>query len=55
MANKICAVYSEDALTERTMRKWFARFKAGEDLEDTGRLSASDEDLIKTVAENNNK
>ncbi|XP_076765052.1 histone-lysine N-methyltransferase SETMAR-like [Xylocopa sonorina] len=27
-ANKICAVYGEDAVAERTMRKWFPRFKA---------------------------
>jgi len=26
--NKICAVYGEDAIAERTVRKWFARFKA---------------------------
>ena len=32
-ANKICAVYGESA--ERTVRKWFARFKAGDfNLED---------------------
>jgi len=31
-ANKICAVYGKDA--ERTMRKWFARLKAGFNLED---------------------
>ncbi|XP_043493637.1 histone-lysine N-methyltransferase SETMAR-like [Polistes fuscatus] len=34
-ANKICAVYGEDAVAERTVQKWFARFKAGNfDLED---------------------
>ena len=36
-ANKICAVYGEDAVAERTVRKWFARFKA-DDLEDQERL-----------------
>jgi len=30
MANKICTVYGEDAIAERTARKWFARFKAGD-------------------------
>jgi len=29
-ANKICAVYGEGAIAERTVRKWFARFKAGD-------------------------
>jgi len=28
-ANKICAVYGEGVVAERTVRKWFARFKAG--------------------------
>ncbi|CAK9833044.1 Histone-lysine N-methyltransferase SETMAR [Anthophora retusa] len=56
-ANKICAVYGEGAVAERTVRKWFARFKAGDfDLEDQerpGRPSTRDEDLVKTVIENN--
>ena len=25
----ICAVYEEDAIAERTVRDWFARFKRG--------------------------
>ena len=29
-ANEICAVYGEGAVTDRTVRKWFARFKAGD-------------------------
>lgn len=56
-ANKICAVYGEGAVAERTVRKWFARFKARDfDLEDQerpGRPSTTDEDLIKTAIENN--
>ncbi|XP_076765043.1 histone-lysine N-methyltransferase SETMAR-like [Xylocopa sonorina] len=56
-ANKICAVYGEDAVAERTMRKWFPRFKAGnfdlEDQERPGRPSTTDEDMIKTEIENN--
>ena len=47
-ANKICAVYGEGAVAERTVRKWFARFKAGdfnlEDQERPGRPSITDED-----------
>jgi len=56
-ANKICAVYGEGAVVERTVRKWFARFKAGdfnlEDQECPGRPSITDEDQIKTLIENN--
>ena len=34
-ANKICAVYGDGAIADRTVRKWFARFKAGDfNLED---------------------
>ncbi|XP_076302938.1 histone-lysine N-methyltransferase SETMAR-like [Lasioglossum baleicum] len=55
-ANKICAVYGEDAVAERTVRKWFARFKAGnfdhEDEEGPGRPSTTDEDMIRTEIEN---
>ena len=36
-ANKICAVYDEGAVAERTVRKWFARFKAADFLEDQKR------------------
>ncbi|KOX81057.1 Histone-lysine N-methyltransferase SETMAR [Melipona quadrifasciata] len=37
-ANRICAVYGEGAVAERTVRKWFARFKAGDfNLKDQGR------------------
>ena len=54
-ANKICAVYS--AVAERTVRKWFARFKTGdfnlEDQERPGKPSTTDEDQIKTLIENN--
>ena len=54
--NKIYAVYGEGAVAERTVRKWFARFKAGdfnlEDQESPSRLSITDEDQIKTLIEN---
>jgi len=57
VANKICAVYGEGAIAERTVRKWFTRFKAGdfnfEDQERPGRPSIIDEDQIKTLIENN--
>ncbi|KOX75124.1 Histone-lysine N-methyltransferase SETMAR [Melipona quadrifasciata] len=56
-ANKICAVYSGGAVAERTVRKWFARFKAGDfnlkDQERSSRASTTDEDQIKTLIENN--
>jgi len=35
-ANKICTVYGEDAVAEKTVRKWFARFKVS-DFEDQER------------------
>ena len=45
------------AAAERTVRKWFSRFKAGdfnlEDQERPGRRSTTDEDQIKTLIENN--
>ncbi|XP_076302457.1 histone-lysine N-methyltransferase SETMAR-like [Lasioglossum baleicum] len=54
-ANKICAVYGEDAVAERTVPKWFARFEAGNfDLEDQelpGSPSTTDEDTIRTEIE----
>ena len=56
-ANKICAVYGEGAVAERTVRKWFARFKTGDfNLEDQKRPDRSfitDEDQIKILIENN--
>lgn len=56
-ANKICTVYGKGALSGRTVRKWFARFKAGDlnldDQERLGRPSTTDEDQIKALVENN--
>jgi len=55
-ANKICIVYGEGAIAERTVRKWFAKFKAGDfnlDQERLSRPSTTDEDQIKTLIENN--
>jgi len=52
-ANKMCVVYGEGAVAERTVRKWFARFKAGdfnlEDQEGPGKPSITGEDQIKTL------
>jgi len=52
VANKICAVYGEGAVAERTVR-WFVRFKAGdfnlEDQEHPDRPSTTDEDQIKNT------
>ena len=53
-ANKICAVYGEGAIAERTVRKWFARFKTDDfNFEDQERPSTTDEYQIKTLIENN--
>jgi len=52
-----CAVYGEGAVAERTVRKWFARFKTGdfnlEDQERPDRSFTTDEDQIKILIENN--
>uniref|UniRef100_A0A914HSH7 Mos1 transposase HTH domain-containing protein n=1 Tax=Globodera rostochiensis TaxID=31243 RepID=A0A914HSH7_GLORO len=52
-AQNICAVYGEDAIAERTARKWFVRFREGVfDLKNTphtGRRSAFDEERLKSV------
>ena len=29
MQKKVCAVYGEGAVTDRTCQKWFAKFRAG--------------------------
>jgi len=54
-ANKICAINSENTVAERTVRKWFAKFKAGdfnlENQEGPDRPSTTDED--KTLIKNN--
>ena len=46
--NEICAVYGEGAVTDRTVRKWFTRLKAGDFIlkfqERSGRPSTTDED-----------
>lgn len=51
----ICAVYGENALSSRTCRKWFQRFRAGnfclEDEERSGRPPQTDEDKIRDLVE----
>ncbi|EZA53651.1 Histone-lysine N-methyltransferase SETMAR, partial [Ooceraea biroi] len=50
-------VYASDAVAERTVQKWFARFKRGdfnvEDQERSGRPSAVDDDQIAALIESN--
>ena len=54
---KICAVYGEGAVTNRTCQKWFAKFRAGDFLLDrtprSGRLVQVDSHQIETIIENN--
>ena len=51
----ICAIYGENALSSRTCRKWFQRFKAGnfclEDEERSGRPPQTDEDKVRDLVE----
>ena len=51
----ICAVYGENALSSRTCRKWFQRFRAGnfclKDEERSGRPPQTDEDKIRDLVE----
>ena len=52
---KICAVYGEGAVTDRTCQKWFVKFQAGDFLLDnashSGRPVEVDSNIIKTVIE----
>ncbi|XP_026830642.1 histone-lysine N-methyltransferase SETMAR-like [Ooceraea biroi] len=54
---KICAVYGEDAVSERVCQNRFAEFRASgttcEDGKRSGRPLVADDDQIKTVIENN--
>ena len=54
---KICAVYGEGAVTDRTCQKWFLKFRAGDFLLDhapqLGRPVEVDSDQIETLIENN--
>ena len=56
---KICAVYGEGAVTDRTCQKWFVKFRAGDFSLDnapwSGRPVEVDSDQIKTIIENNQR
>ena len=57
MHKKICAVYGEGAVTDRTCQKWFAKFHSGDfQLDDapwSGRPVEVENDQIETLTENN--
>ena len=56
MHKKICAVYEEGAVTGRTCQKWFAKFRAGDLLDDTprsGRPVEGHSNQIGALVENN--
>ena len=59
MQKKICAVYGEGAVTDRTCQKWFAKFCAGDfsldDAPRSGRPVEVDNDQIETLIENNQR
>ena len=54
---KICAVYGEGAVMDKTCQKWFAKFRAGDFLlgnaPQLGRTVEVDRDQIETLTENN--
>ena len=56
---KICAVYGEGAVTDRTCQKWFAKSHAGDfsldDAPQSGRPVEVDSDQIETIIENNQR
>ncbi|KAH9501546.1 hypothetical protein DERF_012385 [Dermatophagoides farinae] len=51
--NKICSVYGDDAIAQRTVGRWFNRFKEGkfnlEDEERSGRPGSADDEKIKAL------
>ena len=57
MHKRICTVYGEGAVTDRTCQKWFAKFRAGDfslyDAPWAGRPVEVDSDQIKILIENN--
>ena len=54
-ADNICEVYGADAITPKTCRKWFCRFKDGdrkfEDEPRSGRPSLFNDDQLRTLVE----
>ena len=59
MHGKICAVYGEGAVTDRTCHKWFAEFRGGDFSLDNapwlGRPVEVDNDQIEPIIENNQR
>ena len=59
MHKKICAVYGEGAVTDRTCQKWFVKFHAGDfsldDASKSGRPVEVDSYQIETIIENNQR
>ena len=54
MENKICAVFGEDAVTDRMCQKWFVKFQAGDfSLNNDARPVEVDSNQIETLTENN--
>ena len=57
MLRKICAVYGEDALTDRTCQRWLAKFCAGAFWQDDAPRSCRsvevDSDQTETLIKNN--
>lgn len=58
-ARKICAVYGENSVSERTAQEWFVKFKTGcidiEDAPRSGRPVELDEDGLKTLLKENSR
>ena len=56
---KICAVYGEGAVTDRTCQKWFAKFRAGgfslDEAPRSGRPVDIDSDQIEILIENHQR
>ena len=56
MQKKICAVYGESTVTDRTCQMWFMKFHAGdfslEDAPQSGRPVEVDGNQIETLSEN---
>ncbi|XP_036331565.1 uncharacterized protein LOC118743142 [Rhagoletis pomonella] len=54
---KICAVYGEDAVSERVVQIWFSKFRKGDtscvDGQRTGRPGVADSDKVKMLIERN--
>ncbi|KAL1139196.1 hypothetical protein AAG570_009255 [Ranatra chinensis] len=54
---KICAVYGEDAVTERVCQKWFSRFRSGnfsvQDAPRSGRPTEINSDEVKEMVDTN--